>query len=74
MTTLTQARKSLLALINTLPPKSTYADHVAVVADYLDNQVPLNIENANLREQLHHYSADIVNAHNTRRFTGIKDD
>lgn len=52
MTTLLDARKALLALVNTLPSPSTYADHAAVVADYLDNQIPLNIENKNLRAQL----------------------
>lgn len=52
MTTLTEARTTLLQLVNTLPPNSTYAARLAVLSDYFDNQVPLNIENMNLTQRL----------------------
>jgi hypothetical protein len=52
MTTLTEARAALLKLIDSFPAGSTYATKAAVVADYLDNQVPLNIENKALRAQV----------------------
>ena len=51
-TTLTQARTALLKLVNSVPAQSTYADHLAVLSDYFDNQVPLNIENNNLAQRV----------------------
>lgn len=48
MTTLTEARRALLKLVDAFPAQSTYATQLAVLSDYFDNQVPLNIENQNL--------------------------
>lgn len=52
MTTLTEARRAALKLSESLPEGSTYAAQLATLSDYLDNQVPLNIENSNLLQRL----------------------
>lgn len=51
-TTLTRARTAAIKLSNQLPVPSTYADHLAVISDYLDNQVPLSVENKSLIQRI----------------------
>jgi hypothetical protein len=51
-TTLNEARTALHKLSGQFPAKSTYADQLAVLLDYFDNQVPLNIENRNLTQRI----------------------
>lgn len=66
MTTLLEARKALLKVT------SSAKEHgfgpmgrasIAAVADYLENQIPLNVENQNLRERLARAEGAILNIH-----------
>lgn len=52
MTTLIEARTALHKLSSQFPAPSSYADQLAIVSDYLDNQVPLSIENRNLLQRI----------------------
>lgn len=51
-TTLNEARTALHRLSAQFPAQSTYADLLATLSDYFDNQVPLNIENRNLTQRI----------------------
>ena len=39
-------------LSSLFPSPSTYSDLLATISDYLDNQVPLNVENRNLLQRV----------------------
>lgn len=39
-------------LSSQFPAPSTYADLLATISDYFDNQVPLNVENRNLLQRV----------------------
>jgi len=51
-TTLIEARTALLKLSSQFPAPSTYADLLATISDYFDNQVPLSVENRNLTQRV----------------------
>jgi hypothetical protein len=51
-TTLIEARTALHKLSSQFPAPSSYADLLATISDYLDNQVPLNVENRNLTQRV----------------------
>jgi hypothetical protein len=51
-TTLIEARTALHKLSSQFPAPSSYATLLAIVSDYLDNQVPLNVENRNLIQRI----------------------
>lgn len=63
-TTLIKARTAVIKLSGQFPSPSSYADLLAIVSDYLDNQVPLNVENRNLMQRIAVLEAalDIKNA------------
>jgi hypothetical protein len=42
----------LLKLSSQFPAPSTYADLLATISDYFDNQVPLSVENRNLTQRV----------------------
>lgn len=50
-TTLTEARAAVIKLSAQFPAPSTYADLLTKIADYLDNQVPLKVENDSLAQR-----------------------
>lgn len=63
-TTLNEARTALHRLSAQFPAQSTYADLLATLSDYFDNQVPLNIENRNLVQRVAVLEATIAKVRN----------
>lgn len=51
-TTLNEARTMLIRLSAQFPAPSSYATQLASIADYLDKQIPLNVENQSLRQRI----------------------
>ena len=51
-TTLNEARSAVIKLADQFPVPSTYADLMAKIADYLDNQIPLKVENDSLMQRI----------------------
>lgn len=51
-TTLNEARTAALKLSDHFPAPSTYANTLATISDYLDNQVPLIVENRALTQRI----------------------
>jgi hypothetical protein len=54
------------------PAPSSYADQLAILSDYFDNQVPLSVENRSLLQRIAVLEASIERFRKTETITPIK--
>lgn len=74
MTTLHEARAACIKLAARLPAESQYADLLAIVADYLDDQVPLNVEILSMQQRIRVLESMVdANAKPAKSFTSALD-
>ena len=71
-TTLIEARTALHKLSLQFPAPSSYADHLSILSDYFDNQVPLSIENKSLLQRVAVLEAMISHVRNVIPMETVK--